>query len=159
MNYETGDVRKIQFPGLNGLGSVAWSPDGKKIAFDGNAGPLPDIFVYNLETEELHNVTSDVFSDREPAWGADSEFVYFVSDRGAQTQVNRFSTEFNMLLNPSLKQTDLYRIRVGDSRAERITRTDGWSEMRPQLTNDDRRFLYLRPERYPEYLQDGSEYA
>jgi len=140
VNYETGDVRKIQFPGLNGLGSVAWSPDGKKIAFDGNAGPLPDIFVYNLETEELHNVTSDVFSDREPAWGADSEFVYFVSDRGAQTQVNRFSTEFNMLLNPSLKQTDLYRIRVGDSRAERITRTDGWSEMRPQLTNDDRLF-------------------
>ena len=30
VNYETGDVRKIQFPGLNGLGSVAWSPDGKK---------------------------------------------------------------------------------------------------------------------------------
>ena len=141
VNYETGAVRKIQFPNLNGIGSVAWSPDGTKIAFDGNQGPLADIYVYDLETEELFNLTSDIFSDREPAWGPDSDFVYFVSDRGNMTAVNTVGKEFNMLLNPSLNQTDIYRIRIGDTRAERLTRSEGWSEMRPQVTRDNRMFF------------------
>ncbi|MCH8494089.1 MAG: hypothetical protein LAT57_00470 [Balneolales bacterium] len=141
VNYETGAVRKVQFPDLNGIGSVAWSPDGKYIAFDANDGPLSDIYVYSVETQELHNLTSDVFSDREPAWGPESEYVYFVSDRGSRTAVNTFTQHFNALLNPSLDQTDIYRIRIGDTHAERITRSEGWSEMRPQVTRDNEMFF------------------
>jgi Tol biopolymer transport system component len=141
VEYETGNTRKIKFPALNSIGSVAWSPDGSKIAFDATDGPLSDIYVYKLETQELFNLTSDIFSDREPAWGADSEFVYFVSDRGNLTRVNTYRQNFNMLLNPSLDQTDIFRIRVGDSHAERITRSEGWSEMRPQLTRDNKLFF------------------
>ncbi len=138
VEYESGNLRKLQFPGLNSIGSVAWSPDGKKIAFDATNGPLPNIYVYDLESERLYNLTSDIFSDREPAWGPDSEYVYFVSDRGDRTEVNTWRHEFNMLLNPSLKQTDLYRIRIGDAEAERLTRSENWSEFRPQLTRDNK---------------------
>lgn len=141
VNYETGAVRKVQFPDLNGIGSVAWSPDGKYIAFDANDGPLADIYVYNVETQELHNITSDVFSDREPAWGPDSNYIYFVSDRGSRTAVNTYTQHFSALLNPSLDQTDIYRIRIGDTHAERLTRSDGWSEMRPQVTRNNEMFF------------------
>lgn len=138
VDYQTGDIRKLQFEGLNSIGSVAWSPDGNKIAFDGTDGPLPNIYVYNLQEERLYNLTSDIFSDREPAWDANSEFVYFVSDRGERIDVNTYKHEFNLLLHPSLRQTDIYRIRVGDSQAERLTRSENWSEFRPQLTRDNK---------------------
>jgi len=140
VNYETGDIRKIKFPGLNAIGSVAYSPDGKMVAFDATDGPLPGIYVYNLETEELYNLTADIFSDREPAWGPTSDYVYFVSDRGDKVEVNTWRQHFNMLLNPSLKQTDIYRIRIGDTHAERLTRSEGWSEQRPQVTSDGNLF-------------------
>ncbi|MDZ7682435.1 MAG: hypothetical protein U5J63_12155 [Fodinibius sp.] len=47
VDYETGKVRMVQFPKVDAIGSVAWSPDGNKIAFDGNIGPYQDIYVYN----------------------------------------------------------------------------------------------------------------
>lgn len=141
VNYETRKPRKIQFPQLNSIGSVAWSPDGKKIAFDASKGPIPGIYVYNLETEELFNLTNDIFSDMHPAWGPESEYVYFTSNRGEKVQVNRFGVEYNMLLNPNLNQTDLYRIRVGDTRAERLTRSEDWSEMRAQVTRDNKMYF------------------
>lgn len=140
VDYESGDIRKIKFPGLNSIGSVAYSPDGNKIAFDATDGPLPGIYVYDLVAEKLHNLTADVFSDREPSWGPDSEYIYFVSDRGDRVAVNTWRQHFNMLLNPSLKQTDIFRIRVGDTHAERLTRSDEWSEQRPQVTRDNQLF-------------------
>ncbi len=140
VDYETGNIRKLRFNDLNSIGSVAWSPDGKKIAFDGTNGPLVSIYIYDMESEILHSITNDVFSDREPAWDANSEYVYFVSDRGEKNQVNTYRENFSMLLNPSLNQSDIYRARIGDEFVERVTQTDGWSESRPQLTRDDKMY-------------------
>jgi len=138
VNYESGAIRKIVFPDLNSVGSVSWSPDGSKIAFDGTNGAIVSIYVYDLPTERLYSLTNDVFSDREPAWDAKSEYIYFVSDRGEKTSVNTYRQNFSMLTNPSLNQTDIFRIRVGDLHAERVTMTEGISEMRPQITADNK---------------------
>jgi len=140
VNYETGDVEKLVFPGLNAVGSVAWSPDGSKIAFDGTDGAMVGIYVYDLNLKRLHSLTDDVFSDREPAWDVNSEYVYFVSDRGSRTKVGTYRQNFSMLLNTSLNQTDIYRIRIGDTEAERVTQTDMHSEMRPQLALNNKMF-------------------
>jgi len=136
VDYETGKVRKIEFPKLDAIGSVAWSPDGKKIAFDGNMGPYQDIYVYNLETQKFINVTSDVFSDKEPAWSADSKSLYFVSDRGDKVILNENKADYSQILNPDLYQSDIYRVRVGSNQATRLTKTPGWSEYQPVSTQN-----------------------
>ncbi len=138
VNYETLDTRTIRFPQLDAINSVAWSPDGLKIAFDGNIGPYQDIFVYNLETNDFINLTNDVFNDKEPAWGPDSEIVYFVSNRGERVQPNTYLAGYSTMQHDSFFQTDLYRTRVGSNRIERLTNTPGWSESQPTLTNDGR---------------------
>lgn len=140
VDYESGEIEKLRFPDLNSIGSVAWSPDGRKIAFDGSNGPLLSIYVYDIQTKQLNSVTNDIFSDREPAWDTNSEYIYFISDRGERTILNTYRQNFSMLINPSLNQTDIFRVKVGDTHAERITFTDNWTEIRPQVTRDGNMF-------------------
>lgn len=136
VDYETLESRTIRFPELDAINSVAWSPDGEKIAFDGNIGPYQDIFVYHLNTQEFVNLTRDVFSDSEPEWGADSETIYFVSDRGDQLEPNRALAGYSTMQHDSFHQTDLYRIRLGSTRIERLTDTPYWSENQPTITGN-----------------------
>lgn len=136
VDYETGKVRMLEFPKMDAIGSVAWSPDGNKIAFDGNIGPLQDIFVYNLQTQAFTNVTNDVISDYEPAWGGDSETIYFTSNRGEQVQLNTIKNTSRLLLDGSMYTSDIYAVQVGDARAQRLTQTPTWDEYQPATTQD-----------------------
>ncbi|MCH8547522.1 MAG: hypothetical protein LAT80_01515 [Balneolaceae bacterium] len=138
VDYESGRSSTIRFPDLDAINSVAWSPDGQKIAFDGNIGPYQDIFVYNLETSEFKNLTNDVFTDKEPAWGPNSDFVYFVSNRGGVLRPGQALAGYSIMQDDSFYETDLYRVRVGNSRIERLTNTPTWSETQPTLTRDGR---------------------
>lgn len=134
VDYNSGKVRLMQFPKLDAVGSVAWSPDGKKIAFDGNMGPFQDIYVYNTETQDFSNVTNDVISDYQPAWGADSETLYFVSTRGDQLNLNSIKNTARLLLDGDLYSTDIYSVKIGSSRARRLTKTPKWNEQQPSTT-------------------------
>lgn len=137
VDYHTRNVRKLQFPQIDAIRSVAWSPDGKKIAFQASRGSFPDIYVYNLETEEFINLTNDVFSDRDPAFSKDSQSVFFVSDRGNRVNLGTYGEDYMMLANPNLTQSDIYNVRIGEGRAQRLTNTPLWRESRPVMINDD----------------------
>lgn len=138
VNYSTGKKRFIEFPNLDAIGSVAWSPDGTKIAFDGTIGPFVDIFVYDLEKQSLTNVTSDVSTDTQPAWGADSQTLYFTSARGNLLELNQLKTNVDLLASDDMYTTDIYRLRLGDNRVERLTQTPLWNESQPKVTRDGR---------------------
>lgn len=138
INYETGEKQFIAFPNLDAIGSVDWSPDGKKIAFDGNIGPFQDIFVYNLETQTLTNVTNDVATDVEPTWGANSETIYFTSARGDLLQLDKLKNNAELLATDEMYTTDIYAVQVGDTRAQRLTQTPLWNEHQPETTRDGR---------------------
>lgn len=138
VNYRSGKTRKIRLKNLDAVESVAWSPDGTKLAFDGNIGPFQDIFVYDLQTEELTNVTNDFFSDKQPVWSNDSKSIYFASDRGAKTELNTYKLDYRLLSDFSIYQTDIYKVELGATFAERITSTEGWTENQPDITRTGR---------------------
>lgn len=138
IDYETEEPTFIAFPNLDAIGSVDWSPDGNKIAFDGSIGPFQDIFVYNLETQNLSNVTSDVATDVEPAWAADSETLYFTSARGDMLQLNKLRNNGELLATNDMYTTDIYAVTVGENRARRLTQTPLWNEHQPETTRDGR---------------------
>ncbi|MBN1542621.1 PD40 domain-containing protein [candidate division KSB1 bacterium] len=77
-------VGEYAFANLVSIFSPTWSPDGSRIAFTGLAfSGQSDLFVYNLESDSLHQVTDDYFDDKDPNWSPDGQFVAFSSDRGA----------------------------------------------------------------------------
>jgi hypothetical protein len=74
-------LREVPFPDENEILQPAWSPDGKTIAFIGQAGGFTDLMIYSLETKQVRPLTHDHYGDLEPAWSPDGKRVVFVTER------------------------------------------------------------------------------
>jgi Tol biopolymer transport system component len=82
IDAETGARQPdIPFPQLGEIYDPAWSPDGRYLAFSALQDGLSDLFVYDLQTQQLQRLTNDPFGDLEPAWSPDGKQLAFVSDR------------------------------------------------------------------------------
>lgn len=73
-------VRKRKFDYYSIL-SPAWSPDSSKIAFSALEGHKRDLFVWDLNSDEVRQVTDDRYDDLSPSWLANSSGLVFSSDR------------------------------------------------------------------------------
>jgi TolB protein len=84
---KTGERRQVSArAGING--APVWSPDGKKLALTlGGSGGNPDIYVLELQTQNLTRITDDPAIDTEAAWAPDGKALYFTSDRAGGPQI------------------------------------------------------------------------
>jgi len=67
--------------GLKSIISPVWSPDGSRIAFTALNGNQRDLYLYNMETEEVRRLTNDLYDDTDIDWFPDGERMVFSSDR------------------------------------------------------------------------------
>jgi Tol biopolymer transport system component len=65
----------------------AWSPDGKRIAFQGFRSGDWDIWVVAADGRDARALTSGPFDDREPHWSPDGQSVAFSSDRSGNYDI------------------------------------------------------------------------
>jgi Tol biopolymer transport system component len=81
MNVDGTNPRKLTTSTADDY-SPAWSPDGKKIAFVSERRGNPDIFVIDVSTTKVHQLTLNSPSkDEHPAWSPDGKYITFDSDR------------------------------------------------------------------------------
>jgi TolB protein len=85
----TGERSRVSArAGINGAPS--FSPDGKRLALTlGGTAGNPDIFVLDLNTQNLTRITDDPAIDTEAAWSNDGQSLYFTSDRAGGPQIYR----------------------------------------------------------------------
>lgn len=82
--------RVSNFPGING--APAWSNDGRKLALALSKNEAqPHIYVMDLATKALSQVTKGWSIDTEPAWSSDGQRILFTSDRGGNPQIYQVS--------------------------------------------------------------------
>ncbi len=55
------------------------SPDGKWVAFAGLRNAIGDIFLINLDSGELKNLTNDPFGDYGPTWAPDGKSIVYIA--------------------------------------------------------------------------------
>ncbi len=127
---------------LEGISSVTWSHQSDLITFVGHNAKQSDIYVYNLKTKELTNLTDDIFSDKDPAWSNDDKEIYFASDRGNDLYENRMYKDFK-IYNHNYSQDDLYSVNVTDKKIERITDTPNSSESSPAVGPNGKEILFI----------------
>jgi len=160
VDVDKGNREKLEF-GLDGIFSVDWSPVGDKIAFVGLKTPQTDIYVYDLVSKTLKNLTNDIFSDIGPyfgkdiGWSPDGKVIYFVSDRGdyltagPPTLAERdgssssgLSKNFKMQ-KYDFTQLDIYSINIETQEIRRITHEPRSNETSPVVSSDGRKLLFI----------------
>ena len=55
------------------------SPDGREVAFSALQGATGDIFIVNLDSGEVRNVTNDTFGDFAPTWTPDGKGLIYLA--------------------------------------------------------------------------------
>ncbi len=82
LNIKSHNITKsISFDSIKVIYEIDISPDGKKIVFSGIQDAYSDIFIYDLETEQLQRLMSDRYYDGAPRWSPDGSKIAFHSER------------------------------------------------------------------------------
>jgi hypothetical protein len=77
-NAVTGKrVHEVVLKDIVQCASPAFSPDGKRVAFEGNRDGVVDIFEVELETKQVRNLTQDIFFDANPWYSEDGETLVY----------------------------------------------------------------------------------
>jgi dipeptidyl aminopeptidase/acylaminoacyl peptidase len=100
-------IKKFQFPHLVSLFSPSWSRGGDRIALCGadRQGHV-DLYLVDVQSGELRQLTADLYDDRDPSWSADDRHLVFSSDRSPNGQEGYHN---------------LYLYRVQDGKLEQLT--------------------------------------
>lgn len=148
IDVNSGKEQKLEFD-LDGIFSVDWSPAAPdsslredRIAFAAAKGGRSDIYVYNLSTKELRNVTADIFSDADPAWSRDGSAIFFSSDRNNRLDPSAVPKGFKMSRYDG-RQFDLYRLDLGAGRITRVTDDPNSDETSPVAARDGKHLLFV----------------
>src|SRR5262249_55067973 len=80
-----------KLPGIGAVSHVSWSPDGRSLAFSGQAGGISDLYLLNLGAGTIRQLTNDKYADIQPTWSPDGKTIAFATDRGPQTDFNKLT--------------------------------------------------------------------
>ena len=80
MDVRTRRVVEVGRYGWRIAVSLEWSPDGERLTY-ATYSPRSDVFVIDVYTGLIRNLTNDWAEDRYPTWSPDSQRVAFYSNR------------------------------------------------------------------------------
>src|SRR5208283_842124 len=82
LDLAAGKCRKLAQNSFGPMGTFAWSPDGRWLAFQQSANRHQYyIAIASTETDEIHPVTEPLFADFAPSFDPEGRYLYFLSDR------------------------------------------------------------------------------
>jgi serine/threonine protein kinase/Tol biopolymer transport system component len=116
-----GDARQV-VAGTFLIFSSQVSPDGKLVAVT-NRGGQEDLFVVEIATGEMRQLTNDAAHDRGAAWSYDGSKIYFYSQRDAD-------------------RYEIWSINEDGSGLARVTNTKGRGAWYPGASPDGKRISY-----------------
>ncbi len=87
-NIKTKQEKLIAQSMMGDFGDLQWSPDSKWLAFGQSANnQFTQIKVFNVDSAEIKEITSDRYNSVSPTWSSDGKWLYFLSDRMLKTTV------------------------------------------------------------------------
>ena len=132
-NVDTGEKEKeIVFEEIGEILNPTWSPDGRYIAFSALQGGFTDIFLYDLQTEQLKKMTDDPYGDLYPTWAPDGSMIAFSTER--------FSTDLSIL---SIGNYDLALLDPRTGEIKKIPGFIGSKHINPQWSVDSKSLYFL----------------
>ncbi|GAB2690111.1 DPP IV N-terminal domain-containing protein [Mucilaginibacter koreensis] len=125
-------IDEISMGNVEQFSNLTWSPNGHDIAFQGMANGQGDLYLYNLESKQLKQLTNDKYSDYQPSFSHDGKKIVFASDRTTYDQSLGQTITFN------LAELDLTTGKVAD-----IKVFDGANNLNPQYSANNQQIYFL----------------
>ena len=73
---------------MNTIMPMAWAPDGSKFVFQSNLGGDYDIYVYDLSSRRIYQITDNATGDYKAAWSPDGIHIVYTSEvSGTNTDI------------------------------------------------------------------------
>ena len=73
--------REQRFDDLDEIFNPVWSPDGSQIAFSAMRGGVLDLYIVDVKSGAVRQLTRDAFADMDPEWAPDGRTLVWVTDR------------------------------------------------------------------------------
>lgn len=74
-------VETLDIKGFDALYELDVAPDGQSLVFAGQKDLQCDLFLYDIGSEELRQLTNDLYNDAQPRFSADGHSVVFTAER------------------------------------------------------------------------------
>src|SRR3546814_4794369 len=104
-----------------------------------------DLVLYNLETEQVEQLTDDAYSEIQPAWAPDGNRLVFATDRGPDTDLNalKFGSYKLAVMEVASRNIEVLEFFPGDN------------NLNPQFSSDGPSLYFLsnRSEEHTSELQ------
>ena len=88
LDVASGEDRRIDASTVGGFDDLAWSPDGRYLAY---VAPAANAFrrirIWSADDGKIHGLTSDRFESWSPTFSPDGKWIYFLSDRNLVSAV------------------------------------------------------------------------
>ncbi|MEM9372963.1 MAG: S41 family peptidase [Planctomycetota bacterium] len=83
VDVKTGDIKHFDTEPWANQPSVSWSHDSKWLAYSSQSetGMTSAIHLYDIENDEIHQVTSGFFNDSSPAFSTTGDYLFYQSNR------------------------------------------------------------------------------
>lgn len=115
------------------FGNLSWSPNGADIVFPGLKEGQSDLYLYNLNTERVTQLTNDKYSDYHPNFSWDGKRIVFSSDRGTFERGNK-SADITM---------NLAIMEVATKKVTDLSVFDGANNLNPQFSANNSQIYFL----------------
>lgn len=129
--------RNLVVEGMGDVGefsNLTFSPNGNEVAFTGLKDGYSDLFIYNLRTKKLTQLTNDRFSDYAPNFSPDGRSLVFTSDRTTLEDASDRGVGIT------------YSLAIMDLATRRITNIpvfQGANNMNPQFSGNSQQVYFL----------------
>lgn len=85
--YDKAIVSVLSFDGLEIVEGLDWAPDSQRLAFIGTGFGQSDVYVVDVETEEVTQLTGTPQRDAQPDFSPDGRRLAFSTKRGSQFDI------------------------------------------------------------------------
>ena len=77
-------VEELSFRQLPAFRNPSWSPDGRTIVVSGMVNGQTDLYLINVKTKKVEQLTNDPYAELHPSWSPDGRTIAFATDRLSQ---------------------------------------------------------------------------
>ena len=118
-----------------GIFKPSWNPSNENlISFIGSNGFQTDIYIYNIQSNELINLTDDIYTEHGVQWVENGKNLIFSSDRNSNLLDNSSKINDNWGYQYDLFKTVFKNMKI--SSLIRLTNTS-WNEVNPIMIDDE----------------------